>query len=390
MLRSLKEVFGYRLNAQDGEIGKVKDFYFDDERWTIRYLIADTGKWLPGRSVLIAPASFEGRPDWNTRRFPLSLTREQIKSCPPIDSRKPVSRQKEIELANFYRWPLYWQTEPNEVFLPTAGTVVMKSSDANGKASDTHLRSAKEVRGYAAEASDGTIGRVTDFIVQDETWAIRYLVIDTKPWIPGRQVLLSPKWLDGIDWLGKSVRIDKSRSEIKKSPAFNPSKPVNKQYEEKLLDYYGRPNVPHDTSGRPPSTRLKKIMTQELEITRPDATLEEASKRMETGDVGVLPVLDDARLIGVITDRDIVVRALSRGKDPKRTKVRDVMSPDIVTCSMDSSVQEAGKIMERKKLRRLMVVDQKGNFRGVVSIGDLANKTKDQRFVGEVLEKISG
>ncbi|MEO8053096.1 MAG: PRC-barrel domain-containing protein, partial [Acidobacteriota bacterium] len=107
MLRKAKDLSGYKLAASDGEIGKVKEFYFDDQSWTVRYLVADTGGWLSGRQVLISPYALdpanEGR-----NVIPVDLTKHQIEKSPSLDSNKPVSRQYELEYYPYYGWPGYW------------------------------------------------------------------------------------------------------------------------------------------------------------------------------------------------------------------------------------------------------------------------------------------
>jgi hypothetical protein len=119
------------------------------------------------------------------------------------------------------------------------------------------LRSAKEVRGYHIQESDEAIGHVADFIVDDETWQVRYLVIDTRNWWLDMEVLVAPHWASRISWSEKKVFVDLSRQAIKNSPAWNPTAPINREYEARLYDYYGRP-VYWDTGGRPAGTALPK------------------------------------------------------------------------------------------------------------------------------------
>jgi hypothetical protein len=107
MLRNVKEMRGYSIQATDGEIGKVHAFYFDDQTWVIRYMVADTGGWLLDRKVFISPAALH-RPNWGEEVLPVSLTRKQVKHSPSIDTDKPVSRQHEREILEYYKWPIYW------------------------------------------------------------------------------------------------------------------------------------------------------------------------------------------------------------------------------------------------------------------------------------------
>jgi len=254
MLRSLKEVRGYRILAVDGPIGNVHDFFFDDTSWIVRYIIVDTGAWLPGRKVLLVPSAVE-QPSWETRTLPVKMTKDQIKQSPDIDADKSVSRYHEIELHKYYNWVPYWSLPhqgiapgipPVARLVPIAGTVKPGKPPEGAAAADEekvdpHLRSVKEVTGYHIQAADGGIGHVEEFIADDDNWVIRYMVIDTKNWLPGQKVLVPPSWIVSVSWEEAKVFINLPRETIKNSPEFNPGDPVNRQYEEKLYDYYGRP-----------------------------------------------------------------------------------------------------------------------------------------------------
>jgi hypothetical protein len=247
MLRSVKEIFGYVLSAEDGDMGRCKDFLFDELAWTIRYMVADTGRWLPGRKVLVSPIAL-GEPDWRTRRFPVQLTKKQIEEAPPLDEDAPVSRQYEIRWTRYYGWPYYWTGAtpwggadfPHALFLqrqPAEAEEEEKSFDE----ADPYLRSVKEVTGYHIQATDEEIGHVEDFILDDEPWTLRYMVVDTRNWLPGRKVLVSPLWIDSVDWAETKVFVDLDSDRIKSSPKYDPSVPVNREYEVRLYDFYGRP-----------------------------------------------------------------------------------------------------------------------------------------------------
>lgn len=249
MLRSVKHVFGYRLQAVDQQsIGKVHDFLFDDVHWTVRYLVADTRKWLPGRRVLISPLAL-GKPDWGTRELAVHLTPQQIEQSPPISADEPVSRQREQELVKYYGWPMYWGIGAGVVGgVPATARAVAKAEDEAGLAEgreergDPHLRSVREVTNYAIAATDGEIGHVEDFIVDDQAWVMRYLVVDTRNWVPGsRKVLVAPGWIKEIDWRARRVTLVLAREEIRNSPEYQPGEPINRAYEVKLYDFYGRP-----------------------------------------------------------------------------------------------------------------------------------------------------
>ena len=245
MLRSLKEIFNYVLSAEDGEIGRCKDFLFDDEFWTIRYMVADTGKWLPGRKVLISPL-FLGKPDWLKQKFLINMTKERLENSPALDEHAPVSRQYEKRYFQYYYWPYYWTGGDVWGAWPYPPAVPVKYPEETEKSEHadpekSHLRSAREVKGYYIHAKDGEIGHVEDFIVDDETWTIRYLVVDTRNWLPSRDVLIAPSWIESVSWAENSVTVPLTTKEVKESPEYDPAQPVNRQYEVRLYDFYGRP-----------------------------------------------------------------------------------------------------------------------------------------------------
>jgi hypothetical protein len=248
MLRSLDSIVGYRLRATDDDIGHVKDFLFDDDAWVVRYLVADTGTWLPGRKVLISPQAM-GRPDWEAKVLPVGLTTDQVAGAPGIEQDLPVSRQHEQELAAWYGWAPYWSgpvlaessvpvpVEKAEGEAPAAG-----QGPAGGEAeADPHLRSVEEVRGYRVSATDERVGTVRDLIADTEGWIVRYLVVDTGNWLKRDEVLVSPTWADGVLWDESELRMDLTARQIEDSPRYDPGAPVNREYEQRLFDYYGRP-----------------------------------------------------------------------------------------------------------------------------------------------------
>jgi hypothetical protein len=237
VLRSIKELGGYAIRAMDDDVGKVREFYFDDQSWTVRYLVADTGNWLVGRRVLISPVSL-GYPDWEDQAFPVALTKEQVESSPHISADRPVSRQIQAELHTYYGWPPYWRAD---AYLAIAAAQA-EAAASEERDDDPHLRSTSAVIGYHAQAVGGEIGHVADFIVEDETWAIRYMVVDTRNWLPGKSVLVVPQWTKEVIWAQRKVDLDLSKEAIEKCPEFDPSVPVNREYEVRVYDYYGRPH----------------------------------------------------------------------------------------------------------------------------------------------------
>jgi hypothetical protein len=244
MLRSLKAMHGYTVHASDAEIGKVHDFFSHDDTWIVRYMVVDTGHWLPGRKVLVTTRSL-GKPSWAEFKFPVALTREQIEKSPEVDTDQPVSRRQEAELHAYFGWPFYWAEPGPGLWPPLASPAPLPAAPPSGPASkpkgDPHLRSQRELTGYHIHASDGAVGHVDDLVADDAQWVVRYMVVDTGKWLPAGKVLLSPQWLSEIRYAEREVHVALTREKILRCPEFNPGAPVNREYEERLYDYYGRP-----------------------------------------------------------------------------------------------------------------------------------------------------
>lgn len=251
MLRSLDEIRGYKIHATDGEIGRVDDFYFDDISWTIRYLVVDTGPWLFGRKVLISPVAL-GQPDWVGRVLPVSLSKEQVENSPDVELDQPVSRQKQEALHQHYGWDTYWLSlqagtasgvppAPAAPAPVSPGAPPDEEEQEGADIEDPHLRSSEEVINYRIQALDGEFGRADDFIADDVSWVIRYMVVDTGNWLSSERVLIAPPWVTELEWAGARVHVGMDKESIENSPEYDPSKPINREYEVQLYDYYGRP-----------------------------------------------------------------------------------------------------------------------------------------------------
>ena len=239
MLRTAEALHKYTLGASDGEIGKVKDFYFDDRYWTVRYLVADTGNWLEERLVLISPYALVCVDD-ETELIPTNLTRKQIEDSPPADSDRPVSRQFEVGYYEYYGWPAYWSGLHPWGAYPYPVPHPENAKEGEEASWDSHLRSAREVEGYGVEAADGEIGHIADFIIDDKDWAIRYLVVDTRNWWPGKHVLMSPEWIERVSWDDQKVHVDLARNTIKDAPEYTPDSVISREYETELGRHYNR------------------------------------------------------------------------------------------------------------------------------------------------------
>jgi len=243
MLSKANTLKGYTLNSLDGEIGKVKEFYFDDQHWTIRYLVADTGNWLTGRQVLISPYALVAISK-EEQHITIDLTKKQIEDSPSLDSDKPVSRQFEDGYYGYYGWPIYysgpylWGASP--YIVRDRKDLILNTHGEKTATYDHHLRSIHEVCGYRIHAADGEIGHVDDFIIDDETWAIRYLLVATRNWWPGKQVLISPRWIERVSWSESKVFIDLSRETIKQSPEYTEESLHTREYETGLHRHYSR------------------------------------------------------------------------------------------------------------------------------------------------------
>lgn len=237
-MQKMKDLRGFKIGATDGEIGKIDDFYFDDQNWKIRYLIANTGNWLMDRKVLISPSAFQSI-DTERRLFNTSLTQEKVKDAPPIDMDRPVSRHKEMELSLYYAWPIYWG---NAALIQPKGVAASRMEPAFGEDenADSHLRSANAVSGYTLHAVDGEIGHVDDFFINDTDWSVAYIVVDTHKWLPGRKVIISPQWVNRIRWDKSTIDVDLTRKAVKASPEPDLTQTPHHEYEERLFRHYGK------------------------------------------------------------------------------------------------------------------------------------------------------
>jgi hypothetical protein len=245
MLRRCQTLLGLHLGAIDGEIGAARDLYFDDQKWAVRYLVADTGYWLPDRLVLISPHAVKA-PDDNRKTLPVNLTRKQIEDSPPTTADQPVSRQYEREYYRYYGWPVYWSGPamwgpgPHPIIYAPIRESEESVPQSATEAGDPHLRSLREITGYKIQARDGAIGDVNDLIIDDADWAIRYIVVDTGTWLPGKKILIAPSWIQEISWDRSAILVDLTQETIRQAPAFDDSSQITRAYESKLFDHYSR------------------------------------------------------------------------------------------------------------------------------------------------------
>lgn len=254
MLRSINKLKDNKIIAVDGEIGSVDYFFFDDEAWSIRYLVVNTGNWLTGRQVLISHHSINNV-NWVEGGVYVSLTMKQVEQSPAIDVLKPISRLQEAAFLNYYEHPYYWDsaelwaTAAAPDLIHTASAVQADTASINESTTsvtDTRLRSTETVSGYPIAALDGELGHVEDFVVDDESWAIRYLVVATRNWWPGKKVIIAPQWINSVNWRDTKVHVNLTREAIKGSPEFSEATLISREYENQLYRYYGHPGYWQD------------------------------------------------------------------------------------------------------------------------------------------------
>lgn len=252
MKRSINSILGYTIKGTDGEIGKVEEFYFDDRTSTIRYMVVKTGGWFSEKKVLISPESFQ-KAEWESETFYVNLTQEKIKNSPDIETDKPVSRQQEELMRGYYAWPSYYGYGYGYGLYGYWGhgiwgypvaeeskeeKEIQKIKETAHENDNPHLRSTQEVTGYDIHATDGNIGEVEDFIIDDDSWKIHFLVVETGNLFSGKKVLISPHWIKDVKWKEKNVTINHSMDEVKSSPEYDSSQPINDLYEHSLNDHY--------------------------------------------------------------------------------------------------------------------------------------------------------
>jgi uncharacterized protein YrrD len=234
-VKSVNLLKNFSLQAQDGELGKVRDVYFDDRQWAIRYLVVDTGNWLTGRTVLISPIAVQGLLE-NELKVDVNLTRAQVQNSPDVSTDEPLARQHEVQLSEYYNWPYYWDgtgvwgagmfpygiTNVPMRAVPPSDKPIELAQSYPTQIEEIHLRSADEIIGYGIQATDGDIGHVEDFLFDDKNWTIQTLVADTAPLWFGKKVLVSLDRIERMDWTEKRVELALTREALKDLATFEP------------------------------------------------------------------------------------------------------------------------------------------------------------------------
>jgi hypothetical protein len=252
MLNVISALKGFAIEATDGRIGTVVDFLFDDGSWKVRWLVVDCGSWLEGRKVLIHPSvvSYAG---FEYQRFEVTLTKAQVKGSPALLEHQPVSQQMEIRLYDYYGWDPDWGgaylggstgAMASSMIAPPFLAPQMRaepSADiATPQEGDPHLRSVVHVIGYYIQATDGEIGHVENFML-DEDWSLQYLIVDTSNWWFGKSVLIALHAVTRIDWFSRQVQLDVPREKVKLSPPWDPLVTLDESSKRDLHAHYGWP-----------------------------------------------------------------------------------------------------------------------------------------------------
>lgn len=258
MLRSMNDLQDYAIHATDGNIGHVKDVKFDDKDWVLRYFVVDAGSWLVSRKVLISPIGM-GPPNWGEKSIPVSITKEQLANSPAYDEQKPLTKDNEVAYLGFYNYPYYWGGPSlwgNDIYPSRFGTgsggfntppFVLRPPERNPAEMETEqhtlhqLRSARALTGSRVVGGDGDIGLVRDLLIDERSWAIRYLIIDTGNWWPAQQVLIAPKWISEVNWSDTTISVNMTRQDVRNAPHYDPNVTINRKQEVGLHEHYGQP-----------------------------------------------------------------------------------------------------------------------------------------------------
>jgi hypothetical protein len=234
MFYEMKSFKKYSLCGLDGSIGKVKDVLFNDQKWDVRYLVADTGNWLRERQILIKP-EFLASVDHDLHCITVKLTRKQIEDSPPLSSDKPVNCQYDKEYNRFFGFMEGLNSLP---IMKSGKTDLDRQSEEeileDERSWDQHLRSLSASTGLVIEAMDGEVGSIEDFIVEDKNWNVRYLVIKTLKWWPGKKLLVSPQWITMINWGTSKLFVNINREPFKELQEYTSLDVLTRDYEIKL------------------------------------------------------------------------------------------------------------------------------------------------------------
>lgn len=247
----LNRLTGYHLKALDGDFGKLVALYFDDKNWIVRYFVARSTEWLVGRKLLIVPTLITDI-DPKDKIIDVDLTLQQVENSPLLEAREIgdeeyISLNYEQEIYRYYRLLPYWHSEPAIIPMGDSSNSNSNPNPNEIKLVETSesfahrpLHSSEELKNFGLHATDGNIGHIADLIIEEESWRIRYLEINTHHWLPGKHVLLAPAWIKKIDWQNKTVLVDLDCNAIKTAPDYEPAKIISRQYQLDLYQHYGK------------------------------------------------------------------------------------------------------------------------------------------------------
>ncbi|MCA0970737.1 PRC-barrel domain-containing protein [Halobacillus litoralis] len=237
MIHNERFIEDYTIDAEDAELGKVDAFLFDDEKWAVRYLAADTRKWLPGRKVLISPISIE-KINHDANHISVHLTKEQVKESPDIDTDQPVSREQEARMNLFFGWGNYWG-EPGiwgPGFYPSEVVQQEMIEMTEEQSEESHVRKTSEIEGYHVRAKDGVTGKVESFLIDDETWKIRYVIVKMED--ADKKVLLPSEQIVNVSWAEQTIQTAAIKEAFNQAPAYHPDVSLTPDYEEQIKKAY--------------------------------------------------------------------------------------------------------------------------------------------------------
>lgn len=245
MFHSVNKLIGVNIKARDGDIGSVDQLFFDDQSWAVRYLVVTIGSLLINRKVLLSPAALDGI---SGRELIVNATIEQIRNSPDVNTEKPISRQKEEELHDYYTWsyywgyPLYYNSLGTELYpnIQYTDAFLRKEYQESKKEPEqhNHLRSTREVTGYSVNTLNGEFGYVDDIIVDFNQWVIRYLILNTGDFLPGKKVLVAAHWVSDISWDNRSISFEMNIDILRNGPTYDPSVPLARDFERRVYEYY--------------------------------------------------------------------------------------------------------------------------------------------------------
>ncbi|MDG5786492.1 PRC-barrel domain-containing protein [Evansella sp. AB-P1] len=231
----------FSVVGNDGGFGTVDNVLFDEDKWTIRYLVVKAGLWFTNERLYISPASIE-EIDIKSEMIRLNISRDQAAKAPIIGD-EPISRKQEREFSSYYQFSPYWLG--GKVW---GGVVLARDlldfdqpvQEVEDNEDEPKIHVANDVIGYELAAQEDTFGKIEDLLFEEESYVIRYFVVDTKKILPGKKVLISTEWISHVDWVSGRVEVTITKEQVEKSPEYLPGQPLTREIEEALFEYYDK------------------------------------------------------------------------------------------------------------------------------------------------------